>query len=160
MLWRHKGKSGYGSKTQDEGRSGALTNNTMHKIYQQQISGNYAPAFQRVAPVNPRGIAQRKISYKVRTPAHVIHVKSINKERSIRKHDDDDRRERQRGKKRETQWLAMQYRTCECVLCEVSVVGDINAVVSGRMRIDGRIKISEPMSRKKWSRSECHESNK
>lgn len=31
-------------------------------------------------------------------------------------------------------------------LCEVSVVGDINAVVSGG--IDGRIKTSEPMSRK------------
>lgn len=33
-------------------------------------------------------------------------------------------------------------------LCEVSVVRDINAMVSGGMRIDGRIKIGEPMSRK------------
>ena len=33
-------------------------------------------------------------------------------------------------------------------LCEVSVVRDINAVVSGGMRIDGRIQVSEPMSRK------------
>jgi len=67
-----------------EGRSGALTNKTMHKIHQQQISENYALVFQRVVPVNPRGIAQKKISYNVRTPAHVTHVKPINIEQGTK----------------------------------------------------------------------------
>ena len=130
-----------------EGRSGALTNKTMHKIHQQQISENYAPVFQRVAPVNPRGIAQRNVSYNVRTPARVIHVNplTLNKERSIRKH---DRRERQREKKGRNAVVGDVMQNMRVFLCEVSVVGDINAVVSGGMRIDGRIKTSEPMSRK------------
>ena len=36
-LWRHKDKSGYGSKTQDEDRSDVLANRTIHKICPQQV---------------------------------------------------------------------------------------------------------------------------
>ena len=43
-LWKHKDKSRYGSKTQDDVRSGALSKTTIHKPYQQQISDNYALA--------------------------------------------------------------------------------------------------------------------
>jgi len=95
-----------------------LANNAVHKIYQQQISENYAPAFQRVPSANPRGNAQNKVSYNVRAPAHVTYEKPINKERSIRRHE-----QRERGKKIEMECLAMQCGTCECFFCARCVVG-------------------------------------
>jgi len=53
-LWRHKDKSGYGSKTQDDVRSGALSKTTIHKPYQQQISDNYALASHRSTRMGKR----------------------------------------------------------------------------------------------------------
>jgi hypothetical protein len=51
-------------------------------------------------------------------------------------------------------------RNMQVFLCGVSMVRDINAMVSGGMRIDGRIKNKRANVQKKWSRSERHESNK
>jgi len=75
-LWRHKDKSRYGSKTKID--RAFKTIKTIHKIYQEQVNEqDYALAIHGVAPVDPRGKTQNKISYNVRTPAHVTHVRPI-----------------------------------------------------------------------------------
>jgi len=127
VLWWHKDKSEYGSKTQGESRSGALANKSIHKIYQRQISNNYALASQGAAPVNPRGRTQNKVSYNVRAPVRVTHVKPINKERSIRKH------ERREEEKERNEVIGDAMRNVRVFFVRGECGEDIDAMVSGVM---------------------------
>jgi hypothetical protein len=80
---------------------GRLSKQAMHKMYRQQISDKcYDPVFRRVAPVNPSGKARNEVSYNTHTPVYVIHVKPIDKERSIRNMSEG----RTKGRRRE-KWM-------------------------------------------------------